>query len=80
MAMWFVLGMLAAFGALSGLWALFGVLVAPKRGAAVVCFDADALRHHRRLKEMGLIRCPILWVDDPDGEIEKWAEERKELG
>lgn len=80
MAMWFLLGMLAAFGALCGLWALFGALWAPKGGAVVVCFDADALRHYRWLKEMGLIRCSVLWVEDSDGMIDKWAEERKELG
>ena len=80
MVMWFLLGMLAAFGALSGLWALFGALWAPKGGAVVVCFDADALRHHRWLKEMGLIRCPILWVEVSEGKIEQRAEERKELG
>ena len=80
MVVWFLLGMLAAFGALSGLWALFGVRWAPKGGAVVVCFDADALRHHRWLEEMGLIRCPILWMEDADDTIEKLAEERKERG
>lgn len=80
MAMWFVLGMLAAFGALSGLWVLFGVLMAPKRGAVVVCYDVRALRYHRWLKDMGIIRCPILWVGKSDLEIEKQAEERKKLG
>ena len=70
MAMWFVLGMLAAFGALSGLWVLFGALLAPKGGAAVVCFDADALSHYRRLKDLGLIRCPILWMGGADDKKE----------
>ena len=69
MAVWIVLGMLAAFGTLSALWALFGFLLPGQRGATVVCLCKDGkseepvLRRYQWLRNMGLVRCPLLLVD-----------------
>lgn len=95
MVMWIILGALAAFGALSVLWVLFGSLLIRHGGTVMVCLHPDpeqSIRHHRWLRDLGLIRCPMLVVgtageDGPGVEYIELAElparleqERKKLG
>ena len=65
MAGYFVLGTLAAFGALCALWALLGWLLPGGRGCAVVFFgEPEALTRFQWLKSLGLLHCPVLVVTD----------------
>ncbi len=66
MAAWVILGALAAFGALCALWVLFGALLPGQRGTVMVCLQPDpdaAVRRHRWLRDLGLLRCPVIVVD-----------------
>ena len=77
MATWIVLGVLAAFGALSVLWALFGFLLPGQCGAVTVCLcrgdgaEEPLIRRHRWLRDMGLIREPLILLDGGLTEEEK---------
>ena len=66
MAMYIVLGMLAAYGLLCALWAVFGLCFSGARGWAAVCFCAPgqeaALRRCCRLRDWGLLRGCVLAV------------------
>ena len=72
-----IVGMLAAFGAFSALWAAFGWLLPGVRGCALVCFgvpEEGTLHTVKWLKGLGLISCPLLIVAEegkerPDAEI-----------
>lgn len=69
MAEMIVLTVLAAFGVLSILWALFGFLLPGQRGAVTVCIargggrEDALLRRYRWLRDWGLVRCPLLLID-----------------
>jgi len=69
MAWYCILGALAAFGLLCGVWVVFGWLLSGGTGGAVVCLpcgngqEALFLRRCRWLRELGLLRCPVLLVD-----------------
>lgn len=69
MATMIVLAVLAAFGVLSMLWALLGFLLPGQRGTAMVYLWHDhgegeqALRHYGWLRDLGLLRCPMLVID-----------------
>ena len=77
MAAWIVLGVLAAFGALCALWALFGILLPRQCGAVTVCLcrgdgaEEHLIRRHRWLRDMGLIRDPLILLDGGLSEDEK---------
>lgn len=64
-----ILAVLAAFGVLSVLWALLGFLLPGQRGTAMVYLWRDygegeqALRHFGWLRDLGLLRCPLLLID-----------------
>lgn len=64
-----ILAVLAAFGAFSVLWALFGFLLPGQRGMTMVCLcrgegeDEPILRHYGWLRDWGFVRCPLLLVD-----------------
>ena len=64
MICWIVAGTLAAFGLLSALWCLFGWLL-PRGSGVMVCAPEEQafIRRYQWLREMGLIRCPLLIVD-----------------
>ena len=69
MATMIVLTVLAAFGAVSVLWALFGFLLPGQRGTAMVYLWREpgkgelALRNYGWLRDWGLIRGPLLLID-----------------
>lgn len=64
-----LMGALAAFGLVCALWAAAGWLLPGGRGAAAVCLCRPGLKELRtvrglcRLRELGLLRCPVLLVD-----------------
>ena len=67
--MWIVLVVLAAFGLLCALWACLGFLLPGQSGVVMVyrCRgeSVDALvRRYRWMRDLGLIRCPLLIVDE----------------
>ncbi len=62
---YFVLGTLAAFGAVCALWAVFGWLLPDGAGCALVCWgepDDGILARVKWLQAMGLLRAPLLAV------------------
>lgn len=63
---WYVLlGTLAAFGALSGIWTLLGWLLPGAGGCALVCVGApdEGIRsRYRWLYAVGFLRCPLIAV------------------
>lgn len=64
---YFVLGTLAAFGALSLMWTLFGWLLPGGKGCAVVCCGVpypEALIRFRWLRSLGLLNCPVILVSE----------------
>ena len=69
MAIWIILTILAAFGALCALWALFGFLLAGQRGAVLVCLcrpghgEEAVIRHYGWLRDLGLLRVPLVLID-----------------
>ena len=70
---WYVLlGTLAAYGALSALWAALGWLLPGLRGCALVYMGTPAegiRRRYRWLRGLGLMNCPFLAVTE-DGQTE----------
>ena len=67
--MWIVLVVFAAFGLLCALWACFGFLLPGQEGVVMVyrCRgeNVDALvRRYRWLRDVGLIRCPLIIIDE----------------
>ena len=69
MAIYILLGLLAAIGALSVLWVFFGILLPGGKGGAVVCLgwpEEALLGRYRWLRELGLVRCPLIVItEDP---------------
>ena len=69
MAIWIVLSVLAAFGALCAVWALFGFLLPGQRGTVLVCLcrpghgEEAVIRHYGWLRDLGLLRAPLLLID-----------------
>jgi hypothetical protein len=69
MANWIFVSVLAAFGALSAHWAVFGFLLPGQRGAVMVCLcrpgheEEAILRHYGWLRGLGLLRAPLLLID-----------------
>ena len=64
-----ILGMLAAFGLLCGLWAAFGWLLPGMRGCTLVSMGVpseECLKRIRWLNGMGLLNCPLIVVSDED--------------
>ena len=63
---WYVLlGALAAFGALSAVWAALGWLLPGAGGCALVCVglpDEGTRSRYRWLYAVGLLRCPLIAV------------------
>lgn len=65
-----VLGVLAAFGLLCALWALFGWCFGSDRGGILLCLcrgkeHPHLLTRYRLLHRFGLLRCPLILVDSP---------------
>ena len=70
---WYVLlGFLAAYGALSALWAGLGWLLPGLQGSALVYMGTPAegiRRRYRWLRGLGLMNCPFLAVTE-DGQTD----------
>ncbi len=71
-----VICVLAGFGLLSLLWALFGFLLPGHRDMAVICVDCRGreeavVRHYGFLRGLGLIRGPLVLIDRGLTEAEK---------
>ena len=67
---YFVAGGLAAFGALSLLWCLYGCFLGRVTGCALVCLcdgsrEEGLLLRYSQLRAVGLLRCSLLLVDCP---------------
>lgn len=69
MAGYILLGTLAAFGLVSALWTLYGLLLPPDRDGVLYASARPGLTEHsfvRRylwLRELGLLRCSLIVVD-----------------
>ena len=66
MAVYILVGTLAAFGALCVLWTLLGWLLPRKKGCALVFWQApepEGMIGYLWLRELGLLHCPILILD-----------------
>lgn len=65
---WYILlGTLAAFGALSAVWAILGFLLPGVRGCVLVCMgvpDEGTRSRYRWLRGMGLLNCPLIAVTE----------------
>lgn len=62
---YFILGTLAAFGALSALWAMLGWLLPGAKGSVLVCYgvpDEEILTRAKWLKSLGFLDVPLLIV------------------
>lgn len=73
-----VIGALAAFGLVSAVWILCGLVLPKTTGGVLLFFGEDAVAFARRylwLREMGLLRCP-LWVVEPDADAWQWLKDR----
>lgn len=89
MANWIVVAVLAAFGGLCALWALFGFLLPGQRGAVLVCLcrpgnkEEAVIRHYGWLRDLGLLRVPLLLIDEGLTEEERtrllWCRQGVEL-
>lgn len=66
MVLYICIGALAAFGAFSVLWCIFGSML-PKTGGVILCTDEPNVlllaRRYLWLRDLGLIRCPLIVAD-----------------
>ena len=80
---WYILlGTLAAYGALSGGWALLGGLLPGLRGCAVVYWgkpDEGICHRYRWLRGLGLMNCPLIAVTQDAQTEDMEACSREEL-
>lgn len=71
MVWYFVIGTLAAFGALCVLWVLFGALL-PFSGSGVLfclCRQEESrhiARRYRWLRDLGLVKSRLIFLTEPD--------------
>ncbi|MGM9549351.1 MAG: hypothetical protein ACI3V5_05855 [Faecousia sp.] len=69
MALYILLGTLAAFGLVSALWALYGLLLPHDRDGVLYAparpgkTETSFARRYLWLRELGLMRCPLVMVD-----------------
>ena len=68
MAMDIIVAVFAAFGLLFALWSLFGFLLPGQKGAVMVIYadgtePENAVRYYCWLRDMGLLRGPLIVVD-----------------
>lgn len=86
MAGYVCLGAAAAFGVLSAIWVLFGWLLPGGTGGALVCRcrpglkEMPLIRRHRWLRELGLLRVPMLLVDSSFSQEERQFLRRRYSG
>ncbi len=63
-----ILGVFAAFGVLCVLWVLYGALLPGFKGGAMVFYskpdtEEAILRRYGWLRDLGLVRCPLILLD-----------------
>lgn len=79
MAWYIIVGVLAAFGTVSALWAMLGwLLPAGKQGTLIFAGKADAGAFARRylwLRGAGFLSCPLIVVEPEDCD-EAWLAEK----
>ena len=68
MGWYFLLGVLAAFGVVSILWILYGVLLGKTTGGVLVCLcdgsrEEALLLRYSQLRSAGLLSCPLILAD-----------------
>jgi hypothetical protein len=66
MAGYILLGLLAAFGAFSALWALFGWLLPDGRQGMLISMgdpERSVVRRYLWLRSVGLLSCPLILVE-----------------
>ncbi len=71
MAGYILLGLLAAFGAFSALWALFGWLLPGGRQGMLISIGdpkRSVVRRYLWLRSMGLLSCPLILVEPECGD------------
>ncbi len=80
----FCVGIMAAFGIICALWALFGWLLPGNREGLVICFGTPGLpesgfiRRYLFLRDWGLLGSDLLVVDQGLAEPERrWLENRR---
>ena len=72
-----LMGALAAFGLFSALWAAAGWLLPGGKDGVAVCFCQPGLlqlptvRRWHMLRQLGLLRCPVILVDCGLSDVEK---------
>lgn len=80
MTVFLIFGVLAAFGGLSLLWALLGFLLPGQRATVMVHLcrgrQEAAVRRWGWLRDLGLLRCPLILVDCPLCDRERFARDR----
>lgn len=83
MAAFLVIGTLAAFGAWAMIWTLFGFLLPQQRGTMLVHLcrgrQGAVVRHWNRLRELGLLHCPLILLECPQQEQERLAQKDVEF-
>ena len=79
MAGYVIMGMFAAFGLLSALWAVLGWLLPSGKGCALVCYgeaDIGMISRWKWLRSLGLLQCPLIVVtEEHNDETENCAGE-----
>ncbi len=69
MALYILLGTLAAFGLVSGLWVLYGLLLPADRESVIYAparpgvAERSFARRYLWLRELGLLRCSLTMID-----------------
>ena len=78
---WFILmGSLAAFGVCCALWVLFGWHSAGTKGWVAVCWNRAAVKRCCWLRDLGLLRGPIIAVEEAFSEQDLQLMKRTVVG
>lgn len=83
MALYILLGTLAAFGLVSALWVLYGLLLPHDRDGVLYApagpgaAEGSFVRRYLWLRELGLLRCPLVMADQGLSDAERdWLTDR----
>lgn len=83
MAWLLCIAVMASFGAMSILWAIFGWMLPGGAGGIIICFgepgasETGFVRRYLFLRDLGLLNCPMILVDRGMTETERrWLNKR----